>query len=95
MTLGQARVLEILETQRPDELFAFTRKGWNAFPPTIEGKLGTAGNNQPHGWQTYRLKDGTPLRATGLRHPQFARKQDMIDTVASILELPPLTPARA
>ena len=90
VTLGQARVLEILATQRPDELFVFTRKGWNAFPPTIEDELGTAGKNQPHGWHTYRLRDGTPVRATGLRHPQFARKQDMIEAVALILALPPL-----
>ncbi|MBY0613393.1 MAG: hypothetical protein K2P80_14535 [Beijerinckiaceae bacterium] len=93
VTLGRTRVLEILEMQRPDELFVFTRKGWNVFPPTIEDELGRAEENQPHGWQTYRLRDGTPVRATGLRHPQFARKQDMIAAVSAILKLSPLTKA--
>ena len=95
LAIGRTRVLEILETQRPDELFVFTRKGWHAFPPTIENELGTAGERQPHGWQTYRLKDGTPVRATGLRHPQFARKLDMIAAVSAILALPRLASVQA
>lgn len=94
VALGRARVLDIPEEHRPEEVLVFTRKGWRSFPPTIEDDLGIAEPGWPHGWQTYRLRDGGLVRATGLRHPQFARKADMSAAVSEILALPRPTAAQ-
>lgn len=73
---GKARVLRLVDERRPDKLFVFSRKAWDNFPPTAEEMRG-----EPlHGalkWGTYEGGDGRKTVAIGLRHPQFARADEL------------------
>ena len=78
--LGRQRVIEMLNKYSPNDLVIFTKKGWNAFPPTLED----ANEIYPNPWQTYELSDGTHVRVFPLPHPQFANKLKMIQDVEKI-----------
>ncbi|GAN78765.1 hypothetical protein [Acidocella aminolytica] len=77
---GRQRVIDILNEYRPNDLVIFTKKGWNAFPPTLED----ATEIYPNQWQTYELSDGTLVRVFPLRHPQFANKLEMTQAIEKI-----------
>jgi hypothetical protein len=79
-TPGRQRVIEILNKYRSDDLVVFTRKGWNAFPPTLEDATET----YPNTYQTYELSDGTEVRVFPLRHPQYATNSEMIEAIDKI-----------
>lgn len=77
---GRKRVIDILNKYHPDDLVVFTRKGWNAFPPTLED----AAEIYPNQWQTYKLSDETQVRVFALRHPQFANKLKMTESIENL-----------
>ncbi|PZU71071.1 MAG: hypothetical protein DI540_01055 [Sphingobium sp.] len=73
---GKARVLRLIDEHRPDKLFVFSRKAWDNFPLTVEEMRG-----EPlHGalkWGIYERQSGRKTVAIGLRHPQFARAEEL------------------
>jgi hypothetical protein len=88
---GKDRVLRILESEPIDRLFVFTRKGWNAFPNTIEENAGQRCTPFQVGsvkadWGRYPgLRQ--EVRACGFRHPLYANQSDMRDAVRKFMFL--------
>lgn len=91
---GRDRFLRIIGAEMPDKVFVFTRKGWGAFPETtVEEQSGNVctpliSNLSEPNWGTY-MAGSHPVLVCGLRHPQFARSDDMRQQVRAFLELRP------
>lgn len=83
---GTARVTRILESHRPQKLFVFSTKAWHDFPLTEEDQ-GHLPRKPFPSWQTYLLKDGAPVKACGLRHPQGADLARMTADVSTLMSL--------
>jgi len=91
--IGRAkeRFTRILRTERPSiqKVFVFTTKGWSSCPDTVvEGRGGVCLRLGPQfdkvTWGEYRFGSRTVL-AFGLRHPQFANRDDMTAAVSEAL----------
>ena len=81
-------MLRIIGETKPDRIFVFTSKGWHKMWPDYTGRI-TDGTLRVPGvgevdYGSYRHADGEAI-AFGLRHPQFARADDMKQLVATAL----------
>jgi hypothetical protein len=88
---GQVRALRLFATYMPMKAFVFTRKGWSHFPPIREEQDGGASMplapEFPHfTWGTYDV-GGHSVSVFGLRHPLYARGEQMQQAVRHILTL--------
>ena len=84
----ERRVLRVIEETRPDRVFVFTAKGWNKMWPDYTGRvkdgtLRVLGIGEVD-YGTYAHANGEAI-AFGLRHPQYARTEDMKELVANAL----------
>ena len=85
---GRTRFLMIVGRRRPEKVFVFSRKTWDALGPFREGDDG------PHrlhpslpaafNWGRYE-RDGHVAAAFGLRHPERASTAEMTRAVEQVL----------
>jgi hypothetical protein len=87
---SQKRFLKILQREKPDKVFVFSRKGWNQCPYTEEEKLVGHCNHlksdSEDTWGTYDL-GGHTVQACGLRHPLYADAKRVRRSVQEFLDL--------
>ncbi len=81
LALGKVRALKVINDEKPDKVFVFTKKGWLAFPPTDQSFP------PEFRWGTYQLS-GHPVTACGLRHPQGADGEMMRKAVGTVMAMP-------
>lgn len=84
LAAGRARVLRILDEHEPDMLFVFSAKSWKEFPPTLQDQE-LRPHDEANSWHQYLTSSGHEVRAVGLRHPQWAKTDDMRHRVERLL----------
>ncbi len=91
--VARERFLEIVHQHKPDMLFVLSEKAWPSLPPSIEDQEGKAGDRFLAGEtferHHYRTSEGHVVQVIGLRHPQGARKESMMQGVAAAMQLRP------
>lgn len=88
---AQKRFLDFLETERPEKVFVFTRKGWKSFPECTTEELGGGFCNVLlDGSRTNggRYQVGSDeIDVCGLQHPQYANAEQLRAEVQAFLAL--------
>lgn len=74
---GRERFLHILQREKPDKVFVFTKKGWDALQEEASKACTPLGTDFPtFSWRVY-ADGGYSVMAFGLRHPERANGRQM------------------
>jgi len=90
---GKARFLRLVEQHAPDKIFVFSKRAWRQLPPKAEETKGLEcepiSEEMPSFQRgSYRGPRGS-VSVFGLRHPQFARDDEMKQVIKLALERDP------
>jgi len=89
---GTARLLRILNQERPSKVFVFSKEAWDYCPKILEAEEQDLSRRLGSDFEGYTMGHyGSiehPIATFGLRHPLGAKKERMQRVVKTLMDLP-------